>query len=214
MSDAGARRAGRAGAAPGLFSREVPGRKGEILDAALEVFAVKGYDGGSMREVAELVGVTEPALYRHFDSKRDMFLALMRSAGARMRTEALGIIGAMEASRLRDQLVGAFADRRRVAGAYAVVLRTVMAASTHHPGFLNEFRASFVQPVAAALAAKTEELDVAFGHDSTPEERAARVRAVIALLVGYFITSVVMADELDETIADAFLSVMGWEGAA
>ena len=59
-----------------------PGRKGEILGAAAGVFAERGYDGGSMRDIAVRVGVTEPALYRHFPGKEALFLALMRAGGA------------------------------------------------------------------------------------------------------------------------------------
>lgn len=40
-----------------------------ILDAALEVFAEGGYRGGSVRHIAERVGLSEPALMHHFRSK-------------------------------------------------------------------------------------------------------------------------------------------------
>jgi AcrR family transcriptional regulator len=45
-----------------FFSEIQPDRKGQILDAALDEFADRGYAGGSMRRIAERVGVTEPAL--------------------------------------------------------------------------------------------------------------------------------------------------------
>lgn len=43
-----------------------------ILNKALELFADKGYDATSMREIAEQVGISKPALYYHFDSKEDI----------------------------------------------------------------------------------------------------------------------------------------------
>lgn len=43
-----------------------------ILNNALELFADKGYDATSMREIAETVGISKPALYYHFDSKEDI----------------------------------------------------------------------------------------------------------------------------------------------
>ena len=39
-----------------------PGRRGEILGAAAEVFAERGYESGSMRDIAARVGVSEPSL--------------------------------------------------------------------------------------------------------------------------------------------------------
>lgn len=39
---------------------------------ALELFATQGYDGTSMREIAEQLGVTKAALYYHFAGKEDI----------------------------------------------------------------------------------------------------------------------------------------------
>jgi AcrR family transcriptional regulator len=47
-----------------------------ILDVALELFIQNGYDGTSLREVAERLGVTKAALYYHFASKDDILMAL------------------------------------------------------------------------------------------------------------------------------------------
>jgi AcrR family transcriptional regulator len=47
-----------------------------ILDAALELFVAQGYDGTSLRQIAEQLGVTKAALYYHFESKEDILRAL------------------------------------------------------------------------------------------------------------------------------------------
>jgi AcrR family transcriptional regulator len=47
-----------------------------ILDVALALFIEQGYDGTSLREIAERLGVTKAALYYHFASKEDLLLAL------------------------------------------------------------------------------------------------------------------------------------------
>lgn len=47
-----------------------------ILDVALELFAENGYDQTSLREVAEQLGFTKAALYYHFASKEEIFMAL------------------------------------------------------------------------------------------------------------------------------------------
>lgn len=60
-------------------------RREQILDVALEVFGTRGYHGASMNEIAEAAGVTKPVLYQHFDSKNELFAALIDDVGNRMR---------------------------------------------------------------------------------------------------------------------------------
>ena len=61
-----------------------PARREQILDVALEVFARTGYHGTSMNDVAEAAGVTKPVLYQHFESKRDLYRALLDEVGTRL----------------------------------------------------------------------------------------------------------------------------------
>lgn len=51
-----------------------------IHTEAARLFVASGYHGVSMREVAEAVGVTKPALYHHFVDKEALFLALLEGA--------------------------------------------------------------------------------------------------------------------------------------
>lgn len=59
-------------------------RREQILDVSLGVFARAGFHGASMNDVADAVGVTKPVLYQHFDSKRDLYQALIDEAGSRL----------------------------------------------------------------------------------------------------------------------------------
>jgi AcrR family transcriptional regulator len=51
-----------------------------LLNAAVRVFDRKGYAAASVREVAEMAGVTKPALYYHFGSKEGLLLAILEQA--------------------------------------------------------------------------------------------------------------------------------------
>ena len=56
-------------------------RREQLLDAAAALFAKSGYARATTAELAKAAGVTEPIIYRHFASKRDLFIALIdRSA--------------------------------------------------------------------------------------------------------------------------------------
>lgn len=53
-----------------------------LLDAAIEVFADKGYHGASLDDVADAAGFTKGAVYSNFTRKSDLFRALLeREAG-------------------------------------------------------------------------------------------------------------------------------------
>jgi AcrR family transcriptional regulator len=47
-----------------------------ILDVALDLFIEQGFDGTSLRQIAEPLGITKAALYYHFASKEEILLAL------------------------------------------------------------------------------------------------------------------------------------------
>ncbi len=54
-------------------------RKAEILDAAVKVFAEKGYRNASITDINEAAGIARGTFYLYFDSKKDVFLELVES---------------------------------------------------------------------------------------------------------------------------------------
>jgi AcrR family transcriptional regulator len=69
-----------------------------ILEAALQLFSERGYDGTATRAIAALAGVNEVTLFRHFGSKNSLFQAVLRHNSAIPDFE----------STLREQLTGDF----------------------------------------------------------------------------------------------------------
>jgi len=69
--------AGRAVPGPRLRAPKLPAdaRRQQVLDVAIRVFAERGYAGASTLQIAAEAGVGEPTIYRHFPSKRALFLA-------------------------------------------------------------------------------------------------------------------------------------------
>jgi len=80
-------------------------RRELIVEAAGRLFGDRGYDGTRLDDVAAAAGVTKPLLYRHFESKRDLYLALL--------------------ARHRDDL-GSFAQAIPTAGSRQERLRAVL----------------------------------------------------------------------------------------
>lgn len=52
-------------------------RKQEILAAAIQVFAAKGYSNGALSQVAEIAGISAPTIIHHFSSKTGLLTAVL-----------------------------------------------------------------------------------------------------------------------------------------
>src|ERR1700741_3010941 len=63
-----------------------------ILDAALDLFAEKGYFGTALRDIAAAVGVRESALYNYFPSKEALFSALIVTAQEHKTEQLAGLL--------------------------------------------------------------------------------------------------------------------------
>ena len=57
-----------------------------IVAAATHVFASGSYAGSTTAEIARAAGVSEPIIYRHFASKRDLWFACLDDAWRELRT--------------------------------------------------------------------------------------------------------------------------------
>lgn len=67
--------------APKLPARE---RRRRIIEAARTIFATAGYANVRTADLARAASVSEACLYRYFNSKRDLFIASLGSAGGRL----------------------------------------------------------------------------------------------------------------------------------
>ncbi len=54
-------------------------RKADIVRTAVRLFAEKGFRGTTTRELARVCGVSEPVLYQHFSTKRELYRAIIES---------------------------------------------------------------------------------------------------------------------------------------
>ncbi|MBV8979077.1 MAG: TetR/AcrR family transcriptional regulator [Alphaproteobacteria bacterium] len=68
------------GSAASRWVRRKEARPAEIQEAALKVFAEKGYAGARMDDIARAAGVTKGTIYLYFDSKEAVFKSLVRGS--------------------------------------------------------------------------------------------------------------------------------------
>ncbi|WP_063857079.1 MULTISPECIES: TetR/AcrR family transcriptional regulator [unclassified Kitasatospora] len=133
--------------------RRPPGRKAQILAAASEQFHRSGYHQVSMAEVAAGVGITAPALYRHFRNKPEL---LRQTVGAELaglrRAVAAGRAGPTE---LCARLAAAAIDHRALGTLWQRDTRLLPAAQRAE--LRRELRAD-VRRMAEVLGAARPEL--------------------------------------------------------
>ena len=91
--------------APPKWRRRKDARPGEIVAAAYEVFAEKGFAAARLDDIAMRAGVSKGALYLYFETKQDIFEAVVKDAIAPN-------IGAIETFAM--SFPGSFADLARL----------------------------------------------------------------------------------------------------
>jgi AcrR family transcriptional regulator len=60
-------------------------RRQALIDTAIRVFSEGSYHGTTTAEIARAAGISEPILYRHFASKRELYLAALDHVWGKMR---------------------------------------------------------------------------------------------------------------------------------
>jgi len=114
-----------------------PERRKAVLDTACRVFTRASYRGATTAEIAKAAGISEPILYRHFGSKRDLYLACLEEAWRRFRevaeeavaSDPRGCLGTIAdtymASRARVRLVDLWIQALTVAPEDPVIARAL-----------------------------------------------------------------------------------------
>lgn len=178
-------------------------RRETLLDAGAQAFAERGFQATSMEEVASLAGVTRLIVYRHFDSKEDLYRAVLDRA-------VEGVAGAVSrnlagAASVRGSVNGFLEAARRDPFGFRLLVRQ----SAREPDFADyaeRFRDAAVRaarelitrrvpdPVLRDWAARTlvsllEESTLAWidtGPPDRDEEMAGVLTSSIGAMLGAF----------------------------
>lgn len=161
-----------------------------ILDAAEKLFASKGYKGTSLREIARNAHLQQPGIYKHFDSKQDLYASVLDRALSPM-------IEAMQKHLADDKGLEA----------YAQLLEQMTDLLAQHPGMAALFQqALLVDDRSADHQPITEWLErlLVQGKDTIAplggascEEQAIQIIATFNLVTGYF-----LSQRIFETLAE------------
>lgn len=143
------------------WRRRKAARPGEITAAALEVFAEKGFAAARLDDIARRAGVSKGALYLYFETKEDLFAAVVRETIA----PRIELVTAMAAA-----YQGPFADLARMIAAQVAniaetspiggVVKMVIGESRNFPEIARLWHDALVAKaisVVSGLIAKAQE---------------------------------------------------------
>lgn len=162
----------------GAYAKGVAKRE-EILESALEVIAREGYRGASVKELAEAVGLSQAGLLHYFDSKDELFTAILRKRDE-VDSRRFGDLDAQPSlDRMRDGFVGIVRHNAEVPGLVQLFSRlAVEAGDPQHPAhaYFVERSAALRTTVAEAIARRQQEGGISDAVD--PETLARIIQAV------------------------------------
>jgi AcrR family transcriptional regulator len=98
-------------------------RREQLIEVATRLFARSGYEATTTAAIADAAGVTEPILYRHFKSKQELFVAIVRDVSDHTFEQWQALIASVSdpAERLRVIAAAMPEHMRRLADYYHVL---------------------------------------------------------------------------------------------
>jgi len=148
--------------------------RARIQQVAVELFTEHGYEGTSLREIAERLGVTKAALYYHFRSKEDIIESLVQDLHQQM-----------------DELIGWASAQPRTAETRREILGRYMTAVAERDQvfrMLHQNQAVLNAPATALHKLKRAPLQLAevmTGPDAPLRDRVRAMMALGAISIGW-----------------------------
>ena len=123
----------------GSYAKGVAKRE-EILERTLDVIATEGYDGASVKRIAEAVGLSQAGLLHYFDSKEELFTEVLRKRDEHDGEEfglpdgRSGDAAAIDVAVIRESFLRVIRHNTEVPGLVELFSRlAVEAANPEHP---------------------------------------------------------------------------------
>lgn len=130
-------------------------RRREILDVALRAFSQRGYHATSMNDIADALGMTKPVVYQHFDSKRALYLELLRDVGEDLVTVVTKAVAGTSDPREQTErgIIAYFRWVHENRPAFALLFESSERVDEEFAGIVAEFENDAAQAIAPLIAA-------------------------------------------------------------
>ncbi|UZX03118.1 TetR/AcrR family transcriptional regulator [Arthrobacter sp. CDRTa11] len=154
-------------------------RRRQIVRAAARIFAQYGYHAGSLRNIADEVGVTSAALIRHFQSKEGLLTAVLEYWNEESQSAGNPATGLAHIRQLPTLMAYHLTHR----GLIELFLTLAAEASNpEHPA--RDFIVKRYEITVASLSARIREAIDAGEVSMPPEQIESEARGLVALMDG------------------------------
>lgn len=193
---------------------QMTAKQKRIVEAALKIFAEKGFHGGSTSEIAREANVAEGTIFRHYKNKKELLLslvfpALIKMAAPRILKDAKYLLSKKEAP-VEEVLEELIKNRLKVAKENWPRLKIAFIESQYHPEIKEAFKKNLASEGRATIEAFLS------SRVASGELRDLKVgtmaRAVFSIAAGFIISrqffdeEEINEDEEINTIVDILLN--------
>jgi TetR/AcrR family transcriptional regulator len=181
-----------------------------ILNRALELFASKGYDATSVREICAAAAITKPTLYHFYGSKERVYRALVEGALEDFRNRVVSLLGSPGSPRerlnrvARDYFGHAREHQQLVRFLFSLIHNPPSSAPrTDFPRFYEDIVRLISRVVAEGVG------EGCFGPGPTDLRMLVFMGTLAEAVIGYLIVG---KPELTPELADLLVDVVlqGW----
>ena len=182
-------------------------RRAQIIDAAAQVFAEKGFHRATTRAIASAAGVSEGTIYNYFDSKADLLIGIVTRL-AHMEHLDVELEEALQGD-VKDFFVAMFRHRLGLIGQKDETILAVWPEMMVNPALRERFYQQFVSQTTRLLEQYVQ-ARVEMGQ-VRPLDVSLVVRAVQSMFIGLLMLRVLGDEEVQsrwDEMADVLASLV------
>jgi len=173
-------------------------RREKILKAAERLFAEKGYENASIRDIAGVAGVADGTIYNYFENKDALLDALVRGLIERLgsrESEPLGLAEADAGRGLEERIL----ERMRFLHEDYERIAAILPVALGRPELRSLLRDAFVAPVSRSIEAEL-----------APRRAALEARILVAASLGFQVLMLLGEEETKAAWDDPALLAPVW----
>ncbi|WP_409341165.1 TetR/AcrR family transcriptional regulator [Paenibacillus sp. MBLB4367] len=168
-----------------------------IVQAAVEIFAEKGYAATSTSEIAQKAGVAEGTIFRHYKTKKDLLLSIVAPMMSKLVVPFVmrdfGKVFDLPYERYEDFLRAVLLNRMEFARKHLPALKVMLQEIPFHP----DLKKHFIENVGARVMERFRSVIEHFQDRGAilPIPAESAVRLSVSVLFGYILTRFMLLPE-------------------
>lgn len=175
-------------------------KQAQILKAAVEIFAEKGYASSSTSEIAARANVAEGTIFRHYKTKKDLLISIVTPFMAKFMVPFFAArftrrVFDEPPEEFRSLLSTILKDRFAFAAENAPLLRIVLQEMAFHPELQQRFQDVFIKDVYPKFEAALDRLKQ--GGQVVDKPNSTIIRMIMSAVMGFLITRFILSPDLD-----------------